>query len=78
MSVIITCVLVIIVGMIIVSEMRCGRRNKAFHEQLDPQVTALTDRVVAKYREKYGKDPTMQHPIVEAPKERRSFFSKKA
>jgi len=60
------------------AEIRCGRRNKVFHAQLDPEVDALKNSVLTKYRERFGKDPTEQFPVVDAPKSHRRLSAKKA
>jgi hypothetical protein len=66
MSWIVTGVLALVVGLVIWTEIRCGRRNKVFHQRLDPEVDALKNSVVTKYRERFGKDPTAEFPLVEA------------
>jgi hypothetical protein len=78
MSWLITGVLALIVGLIVWTEMRCARRNRAFHAHFDPEVDALKDSVMTKYRERFGKDPTAQFPVVEAPKTHRRFAAKKS
>ena len=66
MSWIVTGVLALVVGLIVWTEIRCGRRNKTFHLKVDPEVDALKNSVTAKYRERFGKDPTAEFPLVEA------------
>lgn len=78
MSWLITGVLALIVGLIVWTEIRCARRNKVFHAQFDPEVDALKKSVLTKYRERFGKDPTEQFPVVDAPKSYRKFTAKKA
>jgi uncharacterized membrane-anchored protein YhcB (DUF1043 family) len=78
MSWIATGVLALIVGLIVWVEMRCGRRNKVFHQKLDPQVDALKNSVLTKYRERFGKDPTSEFPLVDVPNGRHVSGAKKA
>jgi hypothetical protein len=61
---IITGALAFIVVLIVYAEVRCGRRTKNFLDTLAPEIDALNDSVLRKYRAKYGKDPTLQYPIV--------------
>jgi hypothetical protein len=65
-----------IVGLIVWTEVRCGRRNKVFHAQLDPEVNALKNSVMTKYRERFGKDPTEQFTTVSEPKTHGRFAKK--
>jgi len=64
MSWIITGILAAVVALIVWTEMKCGRRNKVFHASLDPEVDALKNSVMAKYRERFGKDPTSEFPSL--------------
>lgn len=61
-----------VVLLIILAEIRCGRRSKEFLKGINPEIDALTNSVTAKYRAKYGKDPTLPFSTVEPP--RRRFF----
>lgn len=62
---IITLVLAAIVAYIVFVERRCGRRHDNFLETITPEIDALNNSVLRKYRAKYGKDPTLQFPIVD-------------
>ena len=62
---IITGVLALLVGLIVYAEIRCGRRTKHFLEAISPEIDALNSSVLRKYRAKYGKDPTLQVPVVD-------------
>lgn len=64
----ITGVLALVVLWIVIAEIRCGRRTKIFHQVIDPQIDALKSSVTAKYREKYGKDPTAPYPLIDLKK----------
>lgn len=61
---IITGILVLFVGLIIYAEIRCGRRAKDFLETISPEIEALNDSVLRKYRAIHGKDPTMPFRVV--------------
>lgn len=65
---IMTGLLALIIVMIIYAEVRHGRRTKHFLAEISPEIKALNDSVMRKYREKYGKDPTMPFHIVDAGK----------
>lgn len=78
MSWIVTGVLALVVGLIVWTEIRCGRRNKVFHQRLDPEVDALKNSVTAKYRERFGKDPTDTFATIEPEKRKRGLAAKKA
>jgi hypothetical protein len=78
MSWIATGVLAFIVALIVVVEMRCGRRNKVFHAKLDPEVDALKTSVLTKYRERFGKDPTAEFPLMDVPNSHQRATIKKA
>jgi hypothetical protein len=78
MSWIATGVLALIVALIVGVEMRCGRRNKIFHARLDPEVDALKNSVVMKYRERFGKDPTAEFPLMDMSNGRHAAGSKKS
>lgn len=66
MSWIMTGILAVIVGLIVWAEARHERRNKIFHAKVDPAVDALRDSVLSKYRERFGKDPTVEFPLSQA------------
>jgi hypothetical protein len=55
---IITIALAAIVALVVIAEVRCGRRNKAFHRKIDPEIEKLQTSVITKYREKFGREPT--------------------
>lgn len=78
MSWIATGVLAFIVALIVLVEMRCGRRNKVFHAKLDPEVDALRHSVTRKYRERFGKDPTLEFPLVDMSNGHHASSAKKA
>ena len=46
------------------------RRNKVFQAQIDPEINALKDSVISKYRERFGKDPTGPYLTVQEPSTR--------
>lgn len=73
---IITGVLAFVVGLIVLTEIRCGRRNKIFQAKIDPAINDLKDSVLMKYREKFGRDPTEQFPIINESKTRRGLAKK--
>lgn len=78
MSWIITGVLALVVGLIVWTETRCARRNKVFHAQFDPEVDALKNSVLMKYRERFGKDPTAEFPLINDANTSRRLSAKKA
>lgn len=78
MSWIVTGILTLIVSLIIWTEMRHERRNKRFHKKMDPEVEALRDHVVLKYRERFGKDPTLEFPRLHNIPDHHTAGSKKS
>jgi hypothetical protein len=55
---VITIGLAAVVALVVLTEIRCGRRNKAFHQKIDPEIEKLQASVITKYREKFGREPT--------------------
>jgi hypothetical protein len=65
---IITIALAVVVALVVVTEIRYGRRNKVFHQKIDPEIEKLQTRVITKYREKFGREPTgMTAALTEHP-----------
>lgn len=65
---IVTVGLAAIVALLIVAEIRCGRRNKVFHQKINPEIEKLQASVITKYREKFGREPTGVMPSVGRPR----------
>jgi hypothetical protein len=63
MSWIVTGILAGIVLLIVWTEARHERRSKIFHAKVDPAVNELQASVLLKYRERFGKDPTIEFPL---------------
>jgi hypothetical protein len=54
----ITALLAVIIAWIIYTEVRCGRRSKAFLAKANEEINALGRSATIAYRAKYGRDPT--------------------
>ena len=75
----ITGVLAIIVAMIVRAEVRCGRRTKDFFEVIAPEIDKLKSDSLARYRAKFGRDPTDRFALVDTPPDqptRRRWFKR--
>lgn len=59
-----TVVMLGIFAYIVVTERKCGRRSADFFKRTAPQLDELAQRAEAKYRSRYGKDPTLKLRIV--------------
>jgi hypothetical protein len=55
---IITGLLAVIVAWIIYTEMKCGRKSKAFLAQANKEIDTLQRNATVAYRAKFGRDPT--------------------
>ena len=60
----ITVAVVLVLVLIVSAEIRHNRQTRTFFDHINPEINALTTRVVGKYRAKYGRDPTTEYPIV--------------
>jgi hypothetical protein len=65
---IITAVLGLFIARIVWIEVRFGRVTKTKLMATNAQIEDIKQNVTRRYREKFGKDPTNQYPLVEAPK----------
>lgn len=63
-----TITLALVVARIVWVEVKCGRKSKTALASTNEQIESIKRNVTEKYREKYGKDPTAQFPLVDAPK----------
>ena len=63
-----TVALALIVIRIVWVEVKFGRRSNTALASTNEQIESIKRNVTEKYREKYGKDPTSQFPLVDVPK----------
>lgn len=64
-------VMAVIFISILITERRCGRRSADFFKRTGPQIDELAQRAQAKYRARYGKDPTLKiQALPDAPQKR--------
>lgn len=55
---IMTAVLAMLIGAIVRTEMRCGRKNKEFLAHINEDINALHKQATTSYRARFGRDPT--------------------
>lgn len=63
-----TIALALVVARIVWIEIKCGRKSKTALASTNEQIESIKRNVTEKYRAKYGKDPTAQFPLADAPK----------
>lgn len=54
----ITIILAVVIAWIVYTEVKCGRRSKAFLAQANKEINALGRSATIAYRAKFGRDPT--------------------
>lgn len=62
---IITGLLAVVIAWIIYTEVRCGRRSKAFLAKANEEINALGRSATIAYRAKFGRDPTAPFALVD-------------
>jgi hypothetical protein len=63
----ITAILALVVIYIVNAEIRCGRKTKHFLEVITPEIDNLKNDSIAKYRARFGRDPTGTFVLVNQP-----------
>ena len=63
-----TGIFIITLASIVRTEIRHGRRTKDFLGEIGPEIDALNKRATARYRAKFGRDPSMAVRTNDLPK----------
>lgn len=62
---IITIVLALLISRIVVIEIRCGRKSKAFMTQANAEIATLQRSAVMAYKQKFGREPTAPFALID-------------